>query len=148
MDATDQKIVGILQHDGRISLSDLAEQIPLSPSATSERLKRLTKAGVIEGFYARVSAEAIGRPIKALIDIRLQPNSGYTHGDDWLQAQPAVTDAVHRTGRFDLQLTVATRDVHELDQLLGELKEHMKAEETNTTLVLRQLVGFPRAPAL
>ncbi|MEM8707516.1 MAG: Lrp/AsnC ligand binding domain-containing protein, partial [Actinomycetota bacterium] len=56
-----------------------------------------------------------------------------------------VIDAMHLTGRFDVQLHVMTRDVTELDRLLEKLKDEMGAEETNTRLVLRQLEGFPRA---
>lgn len=150
MDALDRKIVGVLQSEGRISLSDLAEALPLSASATSDRLKRLLREGVISGFGARVDAKAIGRPIEALIDVRLRPGSTWSPslGDEWLKSETAIVDAVHLTGRFDLQLTVATVDVGELDLLLTEIKERLNAEETNTKLVLRQLEGFPRSPAI
>ena len=150
MDLLDRKIIGVLQHDGRISLSDLAEALPLSASATSDRLKRLLRDGVISGFGARVDAKAIGRPIEALIDVRLRPglSSSPILGDEWLKSESAIVDAVHLTGRFDLQLTVATVDVAELDVLLTEIKDRLNAEETNTKLVLRQLDGFPRSPSI
>ena len=158
MDETDRKIVGILQSDGRISLSDLAEMLPLSPSATSDRLKRLISDKVITGFGAFVDPKALGRPIEALIDVRLSPGSPYypsnaydnenNTGEAWLADQPAVTNAVHLTGRFDYQLTVATKDVPELDALLAAIKENLNAEETNTKLVLRHTDGFPRAASL
>ncbi|MEM9465543.1 MAG: Lrp/AsnC family transcriptional regulator [Actinomycetota bacterium] len=145
MDTLDRKIIGELQNDGRISVTELAERLPLSLSATSERLKRLHETGVITGVHARIDPELAGRPIEALVDVRLGPGS-YT--DDPAFDGPgydAVIDAVHLTGRFDVQLRVMAADVSELDQLLGRLKDDIGAEETNTRLVLRSLSGFPRA---
>ncbi|MEM1334258.1 MAG: Lrp/AsnC family transcriptional regulator, partial [Actinomycetota bacterium] len=143
MDLLDRKIIGELQRNGRISVTDLAERLPLSLSATSERLKRLLDTGVITGFHARVDPELAGRAIEALVDVRLGPGA---HSRDPDFADPVfagVIDAVHLTGRFDVQLHVMTHDVAELDRLLERLKDEMGAEETNTRLVLRQLEGFP-----
>lgn len=144
MDALDRKIIAELQMDGRVSVTDLAERLPLSLSATSERLKRLIDSGVITGFHARIDPELAGRPIEALVDVRLGPG---TPTDDSAFTGPgfdAVIDAVHLTGRFDVQLRVMAADVAELDALLGRLKDETGAEETNTRLVLRPLLGFPR----
>ncbi len=144
IDALDEKLVAVLQSDGRISVTDLAERIPLSLSATSERLKRLIESGVVSGFTAVVDPVLLGRTIHAVVDVRLTPGS-YSPTLDLERAEMSgVVDAVHLTGRFDLQLRVVARDVAELDRLLEVLKEDMGAEETNTRLILRSLEGFPR----
>ena len=145
MDTLDRKIIGELQADGRISVTELAERLPLSLSATSERLKRLTDSGVITGFHARIDPELAGRTIEALVDVRLAPSTYTTEPvfDD--PVFDGVVDAVHLTGRFDVQLRVMARDVAELDTMLAKLKDEIGAEETNTRLVLRSLDGFPRA---
>ena len=145
MDSLDRKIIGELQADGRISVTDLAERLPLSLSATSERLKRLTETGVITGFHARIDPELAGRTIEALVDVRLGPGAYSSEPAFDAPGFDAVVDAVHLTGRFDLQLRVMAADVAELDTLLGRLKDDIGAEETNTRLVLRSLDGFPRA---
>ena len=54
LDATDHRILEHLQRDGRLSVADLARAIALSPSATADRVRRLTDAGVITGYSATV----------------------------------------------------------------------------------------------
>jgi DNA-binding Lrp family transcriptional regulator len=100
---------------------------------------------VIKGFTVLIDPAAVGRPIEALVDVRLAPGTRQDILDDVLATIPVIVDATHLTGRFDTQLRVATRDVGELDRLLIQLKEELGAEETNTRLVLRTIDGFPRS---
>lgn len=148
MDQIDKKIIGQLDLDGRMSLTDLAESLPLSLSATSDRLRRLRDQGVITGFGVRVDPAATGRAIDAIVDVRVGTGVTTEALDDALRDQPMVTNAMHLTGRFDTQLRVAARDVAELDQLLTLLRDDVGAEETNTRLVLRTVSGFPRPAPL
>jgi len=144
MDAVDKKIIALLQSDSRMSATDLARLLPMSLSATTERMRRLQTSGVISGFTITVDGAAVGRPIEALIDVRLATGTYSGVLDERLHEVSAVIDAVHLTGRFDTQLRVAVRDVPELDQILETLKEELGAEETNTRLVLRTIADFPR----
>lgn len=127
-----------------MSVTDLADALPLSISATSERLRRLVDSGVITGFCALIDPAAAGRTIEAIVDVRFPPGGYDTNVDFTHPALDGVVDALHPTGRFDLQLRVITADVAELDQLLEVLKDEHQAEETNTRLVLRTVDGFPR----
>jgi len=144
MDATDRMIIDELQRDGRISVTELADRIPLSLSATSERLKRLLDSGVIAGVHAQIDPTLAGRSIEAMVDVRFTPGVSPGYPAMVGPGFEAVLDAVDLTGRFDIQLRVATKDVAELDELLRRLKEECGAEETNTRLILRTLDGFPR----
>jgi len=144
MDITDRTIIALLQDNGRMSVTDLADSIPLSVSATSERLRRILDAGLITGFTANVDPVAVGRTIEAIVDVRFMTGTYNSDLDFSSDALSGVVDALHATGRFDMQLRVLARDVAELDRLLEKLKDEHHAEETNTRLVLRTLEGFPR----
>ncbi len=139
-------MLSLLSTDGRMSITDLAEELPLSISATRERLRRLESTGVIDGFGIRINAAAIGRTIEALVDVRLGPSVLTADAESQILAMESVVDAMHLTGRFDMQLYVVARDVAELDDLLTQLRENVGVEETNSRLVLRTLDGFPRTP--
>ena len=148
MDAVDRNILAILQEDGRITATELAQRVQLGVSATGERLRQLQASGVIRRFTAIVDPVEVGRPIETLVDVRVGPSGTkpWPEFDQIIASFPAVIDAVHTTGRFDTQLRVATKDVAERDELLARIKGELGAEETNTRLVLRTIDGFPRAP--
>ena len=59
-DRTDTRILRVLQANGRISTSQLAEAVHLSPTAVTERVKRLTRKGYILGYEARLNPERLG----------------------------------------------------------------------------------------
>jgi Lrp/AsnC family leucine-responsive transcriptional regulator len=141
MDAIDRTILGELLRDGRLSFRDLAARVRLSPTATAERVRRLVEAGVISGFHAEVDLAALGRPLRAFIDVRLRPGGEHAELEAGLLALPAVLAGVHVTGRWDYTLTVACRDVAELDELVMALPRHHGVVETNTRLQLRELHG-------
>lgn len=148
MDAIDRGIIAELQADGRMTTTDLAKRVGLSLSATGDRLRQLRRSGVISGFTVRLDPAAAGHTIDALVDVRMAPHVDQDRIDDQLSEFPAIIDALHLTGRFDMQLRVSAPDVATLDRLLVALKEQLGAEETNTRLVLRQLRGFPRGIAV
>ena len=148
MDAIDRKIITLLIEDGRLSVTELADEVHLSLSAASQRLRRLRQSGAIERFTIRLDSEAVGRPIDALVDLQLTPGAPWSGIDDALRENPEVVDAVHVTGGFDYQIRVRTRTIPELDQLLQGFKERLGVRETSTRVVLHTVEGFPREPAV
>lgn len=131
-----------------MSVTDLADEVHLSLSAASQRLRRLKESGAIERYTVRLGAAAVGRPIDALIDLQLVPGSPWSGIDDALRAHADVVDAVHLTGGFDYQIRVRTRSIEDLDSLLRWIKETLGVRETSTRLVLHTVEGFPREPAV
>jgi Lrp/AsnC family transcriptional regulator, leucine-responsive regulatory protein len=148
MDAIDRKILTLLVDDGRLSVTELADEVHLSLSAASQRLRRLRDSGAIERFTVRLGGEVIGRPIDALVDLQLTPGAPWSGIDDALRANPDVVDAVHVTGGFDYQIRVRTATIADLDRLLQDLKENLGVRETSTRVVLHTVSGFPREPAI
>lgn len=146
MDDIDRMIIGILVGEGRISISSLAERVGLSASATSERVRRLEREGVIAGFRAEIDPKAIGRTVDTLIDIQVAPGSSFGLLDGDLAAMPEVIDAVHVTGPWDYQVRARCRSIDDLEVLIRRLKEDLGVRETSTRVVLRTVEGFPRQP--
>lgn len=72
LDATDRRILTVLQRDGRITNADLAEQVNLSPSACHRRTQRLEDAGYISAFVALLDAKKLGRNTTVFVEITLE----------------------------------------------------------------------------
>ena len=72
LDATDRRILAVLQKDARITNADLSEQVNLSPSACHRRVQRLEVDGVIAAYVALLDARKMGRPTVVYVEITLQ----------------------------------------------------------------------------
>ncbi len=69
MEDTDRKILELLAGDGRMSFTDLGKATGLSTSAVHQRVKRLEKRGLINGYSAGVDHEQLGLPLTAFVSI-------------------------------------------------------------------------------
>ncbi len=136
IDDIDRKILGLLSRDGRITWLRLADEVGLSPSAATDRVRRLERAGVLAGYRAVTPPEQLGRPLEARIAAALRPDADRRRFITALVDEPTVTDAAHLTGPHDYELTVHCTDVDELDALLIRLKEQHHVERTDTRIVL------------
>jgi Lrp/AsnC family transcriptional regulator, leucine-responsive regulatory protein len=146
MDEIDRKIIGELVKDGRLSVTELSDQINLSLSATSQRLRQLAASGVIDHFTAVLNPTLLGCPIDALVDLRLPAENPFSEIDTELMGMDEVVDAVHLTGRFDYQVRLRCVSIDALDLILRDFKERLGVDETSTRLVLSSVKGYPRQP--
>lgn len=81
IDETDRRLLGVLQRQGRISNSDLSEEINLSASACHRRVQRLEAEGYIRGYAALLDARKLGKPDTVFVEITLS-----TQADEVLEA--------------------------------------------------------------
>src|SRR6201996_6503877 len=75
LDEADHKILRILAADARTPNNLLAAQVGVAPSTCLMRVRRLQDAGVIRGFRAELAPEALGRPLQAIVSVRLQAHA-------------------------------------------------------------------------
>lgn len=71
LDRSDLKILRALQLDGRLSTVALAEMVGLSPTATTERIKRLSREGYIKGYHAVIDPDLVDRALLVFIEVTL-----------------------------------------------------------------------------
>jgi Lrp/AsnC family leucine-responsive transcriptional regulator len=146
MNAIDSEILRIVRADGRITWRELGAKVGLTANAAADRVRRLTRDGVITGFAAMVDPAAGGQRLQALIGVTLALG---TDSDDFAIAAPKlgpVIETLHLTGAPHYQLRVACRDTAELDALLRTLRMRLGAAETDTKIILRSGPPAPAAP--
>ena len=120
LDATDHGILEHLQRDGRLSVADLARAVNLSASATADRVRRLTDAGVITGYTATVDPEALGYAITAFVRLAY-PSGNYRPFHDLVGSTPEIVEAHHVTGADCFVIKVIARSMPDLERLTGRL---------------------------
>ncbi|MFM2356750.1 MAG: hypothetical protein RLZZ528_2486, partial [Pseudomonadota bacterium] len=69
LDATDRRLLTVLQKDGRMTNAELSERVNLSPSACHRRVQRLEAEGFIAGYVALLDARKMGRPTTVFVEI-------------------------------------------------------------------------------
>ncbi|MFB7276972.1 Lrp/AsnC family transcriptional regulator [Streptomyces hydrogenans] len=119
-DATDWRILDALQAQGRASYAELARAVSMSPSAVTERVRRLEEAGVITGYSAVVDHERLGLPILAFVRLRY-PTGNYKPFHDLVAVTPEVLEAHHVTGDDCFVIKVAARSMRHLEEISGKI---------------------------
>jgi Lrp/AsnC family leucine-responsive transcriptional regulator len=120
LDDMDWRLLEALQRDGRASYADLGRLVGLSPSAVTERVRRLEESGVITGYRCEVDPEKLGLTIMGLVRLRY-PHGNYKPFRDLLATTPEVTEAHHVTGEDCFVLTVRARSMRHLEEITGRV---------------------------
>lgn len=142
LDEKDVKILEILQKDGRTANVELARAVDLTPSATSERLRKLEERGLIKGYTAILNPDALGLGLLAFIFLRVEDPEdlvGRAEGTaEELAALPSVLELHHLAGEDCFLLKVRARDTDDLYRILRDELGRFKAiRSTRTTIVLK-----------
>ncbi|GIH79890.1 AsnC family transcriptional regulator [Planobispora longispora] len=138
MDEVDAAILAELQRDGRQTNRELAERIGVAASTCLERVRSLRNRGVIEGFHAEVNLAAMGRPVQALIHVRLHPKirESVEAFRDYVTALPETLAVFVVSGGDDFIIQVAVRDTgHLRDFVLDHVARHRTIADVRTSLV-------------
>lgn len=140
INAVDLKVLSRLEQRGRMTWSDLAGQLGLSPPAIADRVRRLEDHGVIVGYRAVLSPEALGYGLTAFIAVTLaRPEHRQPFLEEVL-ALPEIQECHHMTGEDDYLLKVRCRHIQELEHLVSEiLKRQSGVIRTRTSIALSTL---------
>lgn len=142
LDATDCRILAVLQEDGRISNLDLAERIALSPSACLRRMRLLEEQGVIEHYRASLSHERLGFELEAFVQVSLRNDDPqwHTQFSAALTEWPEVVGAFVVTGETRYVLRVLAHDLrHYADFVLARLYQAPGVADVRSNIVLQRL---------
>ncbi|MFG2137685.1 Lrp/AsnC family transcriptional regulator [Streptomyces sp. NPDC048650] len=119
-DATDWRILDVLQRNGRAGYAELARAVNMSASAVTERVRRLEEAGVISGYAAVIEPERIGLPVLAFVRLSC-PNGNYKPFHDLLENTPEILEAHHVTGDDCFVIKVTARSMRHLEEVSGRI---------------------------
>lgn len=144
IDRIDAAILESLAADARISNQRIAQRVGIAPSTSLARLRSLRERGVIRGYHAEVDLAALGRPLQALIAVRLA-----VHAREQIDAftsavsdLPGVLMVFHLTGVTDYLVWVAAADPQDLRGfVVDHLVTHPAVAHAETSLIYEHRRG-------
>ncbi len=149
LDATDARILSVLQRRGRISNAELSEEVALSSSACHRRVQRLEQSGIIKDYVALLDPAKLDRKTVVFVEITLAAQA-----DEVLEAFerevariPDVLECHLMTGKADYLLKVVARDTEDFARIhrkkLARLPGIAQMQSAISLKTVRQTTALP-----
>jgi Lrp/AsnC family leucine-responsive transcriptional regulator len=136
LDEIDRKLLTLLQDDDRLALAELSKKLGSPASTINDRIKRLTRQGLIAGFHARVSPEEMGLNLLASMLVSWSNPKVEATFLKWVNGSPAVLECHHITGAWNYLLKVRVATTRDLEKFLAETVKSVKGVERTETLIV------------
>jgi DNA-binding Lrp family transcriptional regulator len=141
LDEVDRHIVRELARDARLPNNALADRVGIAPSTCLGRVRSLRERGVIRGYHADVDPAALGRPLQAMIAVRLQSHArGRIRGFvAEVAGLPEVLNVFFLAGKDDFLLHVAAASTAALRDFVETLSSNADVSYTETSLIFEHI---------
>ena len=150
LDRIDKHILRLMQANGRISNIELADQVGLSPTPCSRRVKRLEESGLITGHVTLLDPQALGLNLTAIVGIAMDRHTPdrFESFEKAIMAMPEIIECSIVTGQTaDFLLKVVVRDMQHYEKfLLGNLTRLQGVSGVHSSFVLRNIVKKTELP--
>ncbi|MGG7516860.1 Lrp/AsnC family transcriptional regulator [Allorhizobium undicola] len=135
MDGLDEKLITLLRHNGRRSISDLAIETGASRATVRTRLEKLEKDGTVLGYTVILRGDALDVPVRGIMMIEIEG-----HVSDkvvrLLAGLPEIS-AIHSTnGRWDLIVELGAATLSAFDGVLSRIRRVPGIANSETSLIL------------
>ncbi len=152
LDRTDRRILHLMQANGRISNLELADQVGLSPTPCSRRVKRLEESGIIEQHVSILNQSMLGLKLTAIIGISMDRHTPdrFANFEHQVSQFPEVMECSIVTGQAaDFLLKVVLPDMESYEEfLLGRLTRIEGVSGVHSSFVLRRVIARTDLPVL
>jgi len=144
VDAIDRKILAVLQAEGRLTITELAQRVSLTVAPCHRRLRELERSGVIRGYRAVIDPAAIGLGFEVLVYVTMdrEDASTITEFERGLAAIPQIRHAERLFGDPDYLIRVATASLAAYQALRDEkLAALPGVQRLTSTIVMKRVVA-------
>ncbi len=146
IDKVDKKILRLLQHDGRLPASHIAEKLDISIPTVTERIKKLQDSNIIDGIHASIDPKKLGLDVSALITVISESSLQYKEFTKIAEKTPEVVQCFSTTGRGSHNLLVITKNSQSLEELLRNIQSWPGVARTETQIILSSFKPIHNIP--
>ncbi len=138
IDATDRKILEILQANSNITNAQLAKEIGLSPAPTLERVNKLEGSGVIKSYHAVIDPAAVGLGVSTFVMASLKGHNkdNIEKFISAIKRIPEIVECHHVTGAGDFILKIVCVDIAAYQQLMLERVSNIDVVDSLQSMVI------------
>ena len=136
IDNTDRFILKLIQEDGRIAASHIAEELEISIPTVTERIKKMQDAGIISGIHAVLDPKKLELAVSAVITVISESSLHYKDFTDQAEKAPEVVQCFSTTGKGSHTLLVVTKNTKTLEELLRTIQSWPGVARTETQIIL------------
>ncbi|MDH0719758.1 Lrp/AsnC ligand binding domain-containing protein [Acinetobacter junii] len=142
LDRTDLKILDILQTDGRISNSKLAELVNLSPTAVMARMQKLTKDEFILGYEAKLNPAKLNANFLVFVEVLLDKTTPNVLDDfiDAVTQYPEIVECHMVSGGFDFLIKLRSAGMEEFRRIAGQILWQLPGVKETRSYPVMQVV--------
>ncbi len=149
LDATDVRILRILQRDASLSIAEVAQEAGLSQTPCWRRIKRMRDAGVIRQIAALIDRETVGLEFVSYTFVKLHVPSreNMERFDRLVNSWPEVVMCERITGAVDYLIKVVTEDIKSYDAFLRlKLLDGPLVSDVQSSIVVATVKDSPALP--
>jgi Lrp/AsnC family leucine-responsive transcriptional regulator len=143
LDATDERILELLQQNARRTFGDIGRQVGLSAPAVKRRVDRLEASGVIRGYTAVIDHSHLGQLVEAFAELRFAGSTRVDDIEEIAHDVPEVQAIFTVAGDPDALAWIRVSDVPDLKRVIDRLRSSGKVTGTKTLMVLGSSVRTP-----
>lgn len=141
LDRTDKAILALLQHDASLSISEISNQVSLSPTPCWRRIQRLEEQGYISKRVALLSPEKLNLGVTVFVTVKTSQ-----HTDAWFErfrrvvsAIPEVVEFYRMSGEVDYLLRIVVPDIKRYDWVYKQLTKGTDLFDVSSSFAMEQL---------
>jgi DNA-binding Lrp family transcriptional regulator len=142
LDATDSRLLALLQENAQLTAQELGERLNLSASQAGRRRQRLEAEGYVAAYRAHLNPEKAGLTVQAFIHIVMATHTEQNARDfvRLTRAQPEIVGAWTLTGEADYLLRVYCADLAALNRLVQQvLLPHPAVSRVQSQIVMERI---------
>jgi Lrp/AsnC family transcriptional regulator, cysteine-sensing transcriptional activator len=148
MDATDRKILNLLQQDASLSVAEIGNRVGLSSTPCWKRIQRLEGDGVIQKRVALVDQDKLGLGVTVFVSIETGD-----HSQGWLDrfadvvgAMPEVMEFYRMAGDVDYMLRVVVADIQGYDSFYKKLIAAVPLKNVTSRFAMQKIKATTALP--
>jgi Lrp/AsnC family transcriptional regulator len=148
IDATDRKILTLLQNDASLSLADIADKVNLSPTPCWRRIQKLEEAGIIAKRVALLDAASLNLGVTAFVAVKTSQ-----HNAAWLDRFakavaniPEIVEVYRMSGDVDYLLRVVVPDIAGYDTVYKKLIKNVELTDVSSSFAMEKMKSTTALP--